>query len=151
MIETAGVAIVDLVDMDVNTDPTVLCVRAYSNWDFPKGCLDPDETHISAAVREVEEETCLTHGNDYILIGQPCAPVVYKPAADQKRATYYIGVRTSDKTPFLPYSEEIGKPENDEFRWVPLSQLSDLCPARLSGVVEEIRQWTEGQQHGRTD
>ena len=37
MIQSGGVAIVDLNIDDPNTEPTVLCVRAYSNWDFPQG------------------------------------------------------------------------------------------------------------------
>ncbi len=29
----------------------------YDDWSFPKGKLDPGETHEQAAIREVEEET----------------------------------------------------------------------------------------------
>jgi len=32
----------------------------YDDWSFPKGKLDPHETHEEAAVREVSEETGLT-------------------------------------------------------------------------------------------
>ena len=31
----------------------------YDDWSFPKGKLDPGETHRQAALREVEEETGL--------------------------------------------------------------------------------------------
>ena len=38
----------------------VLILRAYRNWDFPKGLIDPGEDPFAAAKREVEEEAALT-------------------------------------------------------------------------------------------
>ena len=143
--QSAGVAIIDLPESP-DAEPTVLCVRAYANWDFPKGLLEETENKLQAATREVEEETTLSYGNDYILAGQPCTPIVYGSGAKQKTATYFIGVRTSDKTPYLPVSEELGKPENDEFRWVLLSELNNLLPPRLLGCAEEIKLWTKEAQ-----
>ena len=35
----------------------ILLLRAYRNWDLPKGRLEPAETSFEAAVREVREET----------------------------------------------------------------------------------------------
>ena len=63
MQQSAGYAIID------NDAGTVLCVRAYSKWDFPKGHLEAGETHKQAAVREVMEEVVLAHGIDYVDIG----------------------------------------------------------------------------------
>ena len=37
-----------------------LLLRAYRNWDFPKGLVEPGEDPLAAAVREVHEETGLT-------------------------------------------------------------------------------------------
>ncbi len=37
----------------------ILVLRAYRNWDFPKGTLEPGETPLAAAIREVKEETAL--------------------------------------------------------------------------------------------
>ena len=34
-------------------------LRAYRNWDFPKGVVEPGENPLYAAVREVREETSL--------------------------------------------------------------------------------------------
>src|SRR5919206_3315692 len=34
-----------------------LLLRAYRNWDFPKGVVEPGEDPFDAAIREVEEET----------------------------------------------------------------------------------------------
>ena len=34
-----------------------LVLRAYANWDFPKGLLEAGESDFNAAQREVAEET----------------------------------------------------------------------------------------------
>ena len=141
MIQSSGVAIVDLNLDNPTEEATVLCVRAYANWDFPKGQQDPGEAIITTAIREVEEETTLQHGPDYILTGKPAGATTYGTGAKKKTATYYIGMRMSKKTPFLPVSEELGKPENDEFRWVPLSKLHSLMPGRLQSICDSIVRW----------
>ena len=150
MIQSSGVAVVDLNLEKPTSEATVLCVRAYSNWDFPKGQQDPGEAIITTAIREVEEETTLQHGADYILAGKPAGAVTYGTGAKKKTATYYIGMRMSQKTPFLPVSEELGKPENDEFRWVPLSKLHNLMPGRLQGVCDSIVSWV-GEKVEKSD
>lgn len=141
MIESAGVAIVDLNLDEPLLEASVLCVRAYANWDFPKGQLEEGESHIGAAIRETEEETTMQHGSDYILSGPAGGSTTYGTGAKKKTATYYIGMRMSDKTPFLPVSEELGKPENDEYRWVELSKLHSLMPGRLQGLCDSIVGW----------
>jgi 8-oxo-dGTP pyrophosphatase MutT (NUDIX family) len=52
---SAGVVVVSLVDRKLR----FLLLRAYRNWDFPKGLVEPGEEPIEAAVREVREETTL--------------------------------------------------------------------------------------------
>ena len=42
---SAGTIILD----DSGAETTVLCLRAYSNWDFPKGELEKGEKEITAA------------------------------------------------------------------------------------------------------
>jgi 8-oxo-dGTP pyrophosphatase MutT (NUDIX family) len=138
MIESAGVTVIDINSGDPITGPTVLCVRAYANWDFPKGELNGDEVHMQAAIREVEEETTLKHGADYILTGSPIGQVTYGSGAKQKTATYYAGLRMSKTEPYLPVSEELGKPENDEYRWVPLDELKGIMPSRLHKICDNV-------------
>ena len=136
MIESAGVVVID----KSSEVPTVLCVRAYSNWDFPKGHLEPGETHVEAAVRELEEETTLSL-QDVKLNGLKAPSITYGSGKGKKTATYFLADRTSDKRPFLPVSEELGRPENDEFKWVPYTQLDSLMPARLVPVVTYVTDW----------
>ena len=144
MIQSAGVAIVNL-ELGEELEPTVLCVRAYANWDFPKGHLEEGESHVEAAIREVQEEVTLSHGPDYILPGATAGSTTYGSGAKKNTATYYIGICTSDKEPFLPISEELGKPENDEWAWVPISKLNSMMPARLQGVCDSILSYVDGR------
>ena len=152
MIQSAGVAIVDLRTNDPGSEPHVLCVRAYANWDFPKGQLEEDETLVQAAIREVQEEVTLYHGSDYILTGTPAGATTYGKGSRQKTATYYIGLAMpAIAEPFCPVNPEIGKPENDEWRWVPISQLKDLMPPRLTAICARIEGWTESTSQGGAD
>ena len=64
MIQSAGVVVVDWGPKE----PEVLCVRAYANWDFPKGKVDPGETLQQAAVRELQEETSLEASKDVLFL-----------------------------------------------------------------------------------
>src|ERR1035438_5230787 len=52
---SAGVVVVNLANRKLN----FLLLRAYRNWDFPKGIVERGETPIDAALREVLEETSL--------------------------------------------------------------------------------------------
>tara|TARA_Y100000034_G_C6904889_1_gene419564 strand:- start:827 stop:1282 length:456 start_codon:yes stop_codon:yes gene_type:complete len=144
MIQSTGVVVID---WSKTEEPRALCVRAYSNWDFPKGKVDPGETFSEAAIRELEEETSLGVPIDVKLItglsGLLAAPpVTYGKGSRKKTATYFMGARVSPKKPFLPVSPELGRPENDEYRWVPISQLSQLMPQRLVPVVNFVIRWT---------
>jgi len=135
MLQSAGVAVIDW----STPEPSVLCVRAYANWDFPKGKLDPGETRFQAALRELEEETSLMSPTDVIAYeAEHSEPIVYGKGSRKKTAVYFVGARQSQTVPFLPISEKLGKPENDEFRWVPMSKLAALMPGRLQSVVQFV-------------
>ena len=47
MKQSAGIILLDIREM---AEARVLCLRAFNNWDFPKGRLDSGETHIQAAI-----------------------------------------------------------------------------------------------------
>jgi len=139
MIYSAGTIIID--DNPDLEEPHVLVVRAYANWDFPKGHVEEGETLMGAAARETMEETELAWGADYTMSGLEAPNVTYGVGKRQKTATYFLADRTSDKDPFLPVSEELGKPENDEWRWVPASMLPELLPQRLQPVAAYVVSW----------
>ena len=52
---SSGVVVVSLVQRKLR----YLLLRAYRNWDFPKGLVEEGEAPIDAALREVREETTL--------------------------------------------------------------------------------------------
>ena len=86
-----------------------LMLRAYRNWDFPKGVVEPAEEPLAAAIREVQEETLIddlqfTWGEVY----RQTAPYSHK-----KVARYYIAQTTTEAVT-LPVRPELGRPEHNE-------------------------------------
>ncbi len=139
MKQSAGYVIID------RDAETVLCVRAYKNWDFPKGRLEKKESHRQAAIRETLEETSLAYGVDFVDIGLPPVAVTYGGGKSKKTATYFFADRVGKLDPYLPVSPSLGKPENDEYRWVPYAELESLLPGRLAPVVSSLLGWVETQ------
>lgn len=144
MIYSAGVIVYDL----NHVFPHVLCVRAYRKWDFPKGKLDSKETMLDAAYRELCEETSLVKDMDVSHVPGIQSPnVVYGKGTSQKTAVYFFAERISSKIPFLPISPELGRPENDEYRWVNYLDLKNLMPNRLQPVVKMIENYFEKKEN----
>jgi len=112
----------------------VLLLRAYKNWDFPKGLVEPGESELEAAGREVREETGLTE-LDYPF-GDEFRETV--PYAGNKVARYYLAETDAEKID-LPVSPELGRPEHHEYRWVSFDEAEDLLPPRLAIVLEWVK------------
>lgn len=128
MDRAAGVIIID----ENKPEPEALCLRVYANWDFPKGLIEPGETSKDAAIRETLEETGLTT-LDYS-ISSIAPPITY----GKKIAVYFLARRTSMTEPTLPINPELGKPEHDEWRWVPLKNLRTHMPNRFGPIIDYI-------------
>jgi 8-oxo-dGTP pyrophosphatase MutT (NUDIX family) len=112
----------------------LLLLRAYRNWDFPKGMIDEGETELETAVREVREETSLEdlafpHGEAF------CET---PPYAGGKIARYYLA-ETDRAEITLPVSPELGRPEHHEWRWVSLDEAKRLLPERLQPTLRWVR------------
>jgi 8-oxo-dGTP pyrophosphatase MutT (NUDIX family) len=117
-----------------------LFLRAYRNWDFPKGIVGEGEDQLMAAKREVEEETGIKKlrfrwGNGY----RETDPYL----GGKKIARYYVAV-TSEKSVTLPVSPELGRPEHNEYRWMPYDELKTLAPQRLQPIVEWAKKTITG-------
>lgn len=117
----------------------VLLLRCYRNWDFPKGQVDPGEAPLQAALRETAEEAALTDlvfrwGQDYRET---------EPYARGKVARYYLAESPAGRV-FLPVSAELGRPEHDEFRWLPFDAAQRLLPPRLQPILAWAAQRVSG-------
>ena len=113
-----------------------LMLRAYRNWDVPKGGLQSDEDPLTAARREVREETTIsdlrfTWGEDYRET---------EPYANNKVARYYIA-ETQTVAVTLPVNPELGRPEHNEGRWVTLDRARTLSSPRVALILE----WAAGK------
>jgi 8-oxo-dGTP pyrophosphatase MutT (NUDIX family) len=105
-------------------------LRAYRNWDFPKGRVEPGEDPLAAARREVREETLIEDlefkwGDVHRETG---------PYGNRKIARYYLAATRTQKI-VLPVSPELGRPEHNEWRWVDLEAALSLASPRLQPVV----------------
>jgi 8-oxo-dGTP pyrophosphatase MutT (NUDIX family) len=112
-----------------------LMLRAYRNWDFPKGLREDGETPIEAAIREVGEETgihdlAFDWGERYIETG---------PYNRGKVARYYLA-RTDEENVVMGIVPELGRAEHHQSLWVDFDKAYDLTAPRVRGVVHWARQ-----------
>jgi 8-oxo-dGTP pyrophosphatase MutT (NUDIX family) len=112
----------------------MLVLRAYKNWDFPKGMVNPGEDALDAAKREATEETGLSDLE--FPFGESYKETL--PYAGGKVARYYLG-ETVEERVNLPISHELGRAEHHEWRWVSFDEAEDLLPPRLALVLEWAR------------
>ncbi len=112
-----------------------LMLRAYHNWDFPKGLREEGETALEAALREVGEETGICDlrfdwGERFIESG---------PYSRGKVARYYLATTDQDAVT-MGISPELGRPEHHEYRWMEFDEAYDLAAPRVKEVVRWARQ-----------
>lgn len=108
-----------------------LVLRAFRNWDLPKGLPELEEGPLQAALRETKEETGLSAlelrwGEDYRET---------EPYGHVKIARFYLALSPSGDVS-LPISAELGRPEHHEFRWVTFAEARQLLPARFEPILE---------------
>lgn len=123
---SAGVVVVRRVDDEWR----VLLLRAYKNWDCPKGMVEAGEEPLTAARREVREETMI----DDLEFRWGESFIETPPYAKNKVARYYIAeTRTADVK--LPVNPELGMPEHNEFRWLRFDEARVLAVPRIAAVL----------------
>jgi bis(5'-nucleosidyl)-tetraphosphatase len=112
-----------------------LFLRAFRNWDFPKGEVEPGEEPLETAVRETREETGITELN--FRWGQG-----FKETEPYNRGTkvarYYLAQTDEDRVVFA-VNPQIGAPEHHEYRWLSGAELEKLAPPRLLPVIRWAR------------
>jgi 8-oxo-dGTP pyrophosphatase MutT (NUDIX family) len=107
-----------------------LLLRAYRNWDFPKGLVEAGEDPLAAAVREAREEAGLTD----LVFEWGTEFVETEPYARNKVARYYVA-RTRTQRVILGVNPALGRPEHHEYRWVDLTDAFALTAPRLQRVI----------------
>ena len=125
---SAGVVVVRREEPD---EWLFLMLRAYRNWDFPKGLVEEGEDPLAAARREVTEETMISD----LQFGWGDTFYETAPYSRNKVARYYVG-KTDSKDVTLPVTPELGRPEHHECRWVPLEEALGLASARVKPVLQ---------------
>lgn len=113
-----------------------LLLRAYRNWDCPKGLVEAGEEPLAAAMRETAEETGIDDlefpwGYEYHE-----TPVYSR----NKIARYYVG-RTRRERLELPIAAGLGRPEHHEYRWVDLGEALRLTVPRIQAAIT----WAAGK------
>jgi bis(5'-nucleosidyl)-tetraphosphatase len=113
----------------------VLVLRAWRNWDFPKGRIEPGETPIQAALRESLEEA----GLDDLRFSWGEVYRDTDPYAGGKVSRYFVA-ETQRGDIVLPVNPELGRPEHHEGRWLEFSAARPLLVPRLQTILD----WAHG-------
>ena len=116
-----------------------LVLRAYNNWDFPKGLVEAGEDQLTCAKRELKEETGLAAVD--FPFGEEYRETL--PYSGHKIARYYLG-ETEEVEIELPVSKELGRPEHHEYRWVTQDEAEELLPPRLAVVLDWAKRTISG-------
>jgi bis(5'-nucleosidyl)-tetraphosphatase len=116
-------------------------LRAFRNWDFPKGEVEAGESPLVAARREVREETSLTALD--LRWGEVFCET--EPYRGGKIARYYLAESPRGEVA-LPLSPELGRPEHHEYRWVDFAEAKKLAPVRLQPIIAWAESFSAGRQ-----
>ncbi len=120
-------------------EPRYLLLRAYRNWDFPKGLVESGEEPLAAAVREVEEEAGIADlefpwGHEFFETA---------PYARGKVARYYLAAAHTERVLLRP-NPKTGIYEHHEFRWLLGAPARALLVPRVAAVLD----WAEARVGG---
>lgn len=95
----------------------------YDDWSFPKGKLDPGETHEHGALREVAEETGL-----HCVLGRELTATRYCDAKGRSKTVRYWEMTVAGGA-FAPNTEV------DEMRWLSLTETANVLTHRRDLAV----------------
>jgi len=114
-----------------NREGKYLLIYRRGVWDLPKGKQEPDETIEQCALREVEEETGLTH----LRLGDPICTThhTYKQNGHSiLKHTYWFRMYDEAEESLIPQTEE----DINEARWVEKESLPELLEGTYPSLVE---------------
>lgn len=108
-----------------------LLLRCYKNWDFPKGMMDDGETALTAALRELTEET----GIITVRLSSPEIFIDTEPYSNGKVARYYLGFIEEEVEIMLLPNPVTGILEHHEYRWQNFDEANKSLVPRLKKVL----------------
>lgn len=119
---------VDISDPNVGEVEVLVVHRPrYDDWSFPKGKLDPGETDLECAVREVREETGMSGE-----IGNELEPVQYVDHKGRPKVVRYWTMNIVE-------GSFVANDEVDEVRWVsPREARKILSYAHDAALLDQL-------------
>ncbi|MEL7497201.1 MAG: NUDIX domain-containing protein [Planctomycetota bacterium] len=122
---------------------TILLLKHRNRWDLPKGHVDPGETNLECALRELEEETGITKGDieiDPDFRFKAKYKVNYKKLSDRpvkKKLIIYLARLTR--------TVEINPTEHIGFEWVTWSPPHSIQQKTIDPLLAEVAEhWETG-------
>jgi 8-oxo-dGTP pyrophosphatase MutT (NUDIX family) len=115
--------------------------RSKSSWSIPKGLKDEGEDDLTAAIREMEEETGIVFAELDVLCVHPLPPVQYKK--QRKILSSFLVITATDLSArkLVCHSLVNGKfPEIDKFLWVSAEELRAMAHETQVQNMDEIEQ-----------
>jgi 8-oxo-dGTP diphosphatase len=107
---------------DGGTEVALVHRPRYDDWSLPKGKLDAGEHGLSAAVREIGEETGLE-----VVAGRRSVRTRYPVPEGEKRVDYWVMQALGGD---FPANDEV-----DELRWLAVTEAGALCSHEPDRVV----------------
>lgn len=131
--QSAGIVIIRY---EENT-PKLLFMRSFNYWDFPKGGVEEKENKLEAAIREVKEESGITHLD---FKWGKCFYETESYGKNHKTVCYFIA-QTDQENVTMGINPDIGRAEHEEYLWLTFEEAKKLSVDRISKVLD----WAENR------
>jgi bis(5'-nucleosidyl)-tetraphosphatase len=114
-----------------NLIPKVLLLKAYNFWDFPKGGMENSENKLETALREVKEETGITH------LDFKWGKCYYEtePFGKNEKTVFYFMANTDSEEVNICVNPISGKIEHDEYKWVTFEEAKKMTVYRIQKAI----------------
>ena len=125
----------------INGRPQFLLLENHSHQDFPKGCVEGDESPLDCAKRELKEESSLADpeffwGTEFYETDPYSRP--------EKIARYYVARISPDAKVILLPNPKTGLVEHNSFAWLDRGSAKKVLKPRIAKVLT----WATGVING---